>query len=125
MPYDHYTAERIRQVLEQKRISYEEKKMMGGLCFMVDDKMCCGIHFHKKANSDLLIVRIGKEQASHAIDHHDVLPVASGRTTMTDFAFVKPACYDTDQDLEKWLQLAIDFNPLAKSSKKKKPPPRV
>ena len=35
---------------------------MGGLCFMVNEKMCCGIHFDKKKQLDLLMARIGPEQ---------------------------------------------------------------
>jgi len=36
-------ADRLRNVLNEKRVDYLEKKMMGELCIMVDDKMCCGI----------------------------------------------------------------------------------
>ena len=43
MVYDENLAQRISLVLDEKNVSYYEKKMMGGLCFMVDDKMCFGI----------------------------------------------------------------------------------
>ena len=43
MAYDEYLHERIESVLNAKNIPFEAKKMMGGLCFMVDDKMCLGI----------------------------------------------------------------------------------
>ena len=43
MAYDELLADRIRNVLKQKKVGNIEKKMMGGLCFMVDDKMCLGI----------------------------------------------------------------------------------
>lgn len=39
---------------------------------------------------------------------------------MKGFIFVTPAGFDMDEDLEYWIQLGIDFNPFAKSSKKKK-----
>ncbi len=42
MAYDEYLADRIRAVLQSRRISFNEMKMMGGLCYMVDDKMCVG-----------------------------------------------------------------------------------
>ncbi len=48
MAYDTYLAERIRQIFSDQRCTVHEKKMMGGLCFMLNDKMCCGIHFRKK-----------------------------------------------------------------------------
>ena len=48
MAYDEYLADRIRQQLKEKRKSFDELKMMGGLLFKVDNKMLCGIHIDKK-----------------------------------------------------------------------------
>ena len=42
MAYDEHLADRIQNILTDKNISFDEKKMMGGLTFMVDDKMCVG-----------------------------------------------------------------------------------
>jgi len=47
MAYDELLADRIRQVFQEKKTSFTEKKMFGGVCFMMDDKMCCGIHYDK------------------------------------------------------------------------------
>ena len=57
MAYDDYLAERIRHYFTEKHLNYFEKKMMGGLVFMLNDKMCCGIHYDKKRNCDLLMAR--------------------------------------------------------------------
>ena len=43
MAYDEHLAERIRHNLSSGHIRFQEKKMMGGLAFMVDDKMCVGV----------------------------------------------------------------------------------
>ena len=43
MACDKFLEERMNQVLKSKKITSEAKKMMGGLCYMVDDKMCFGI----------------------------------------------------------------------------------
>ena len=43
MAYNEFLADRIRQVLKEKNVVFEEKAMMGGLTFMVNDKMCVGI----------------------------------------------------------------------------------
>ena len=59
MAYDNYLAERIRQYFTQQKSNFYEKAMMGGLVFMVNDKMCCGIHYDKKKQTDLLMARIG------------------------------------------------------------------
>ena len=50
MAYSEHQADRIRKRL--KGISYSEKRMMGGLIFMVRDSMCVGLDFDKKANED-------------------------------------------------------------------------
>lgn len=59
VPYDEFLADRIRRSFEEKQISFTEK-MMDGLCFRVGDKMCSGIDFEKKKNSDLLMDRVGE-----------------------------------------------------------------
>jgi hypothetical protein len=43
MAYDEILAERVRQILAHQNLPVEEKKMMGGLTFMVNGKMCMGI----------------------------------------------------------------------------------
>ena len=43
MAYNEHLAERMRRIFSEKKVACTEKKMMGGLCFMVDDKMCAGI----------------------------------------------------------------------------------
>ena len=48
MAYDEFLGDRIRQIIESMHVDFFEKKMMGGLLFMVNDKMFCGIHFSKK-----------------------------------------------------------------------------
>ena len=54
MAYDEGLAQRIREQL-QDRFDVEEKKMFGGLCFMVSDHMCCGIV------NDTLMARVGPD----------------------------------------------------------------
>ena len=43
MAYNEFLADRIRLTFKEKPISSEEKKMFGGFCFLVDDKLCCGV----------------------------------------------------------------------------------
>lgn len=62
MAYDELLAERVRKALSlQKRV--EEKKMMGGLTFMVNGKMCVGVH------TDELMCRIDPEVQPEALKH--------------------------------------------------------
>ena len=59
MAYSEYLADRIRQRLNNKG-EVIEKKMMGGLIFMVNDKMCMGVDIDKKTDLDRVMVRVGK-----------------------------------------------------------------
>jgi len=86
---------------------------------MVDDKMCCGIHFDKKKEMDLLMARIGTDAIPKAMQKEGCLPMDFTGRPMKGYVFVIPDGYDLDTDLEYWMGLCLDFNPLAKSSKKK------
>jgi hypothetical protein len=118
MAYDEYLADRIRQTLQEKKASFTDKKMMGGRLFMVDGKMLCGIHIDKKFGDSLLMARIGEEAYQQHIDREECLPMDFSGRPMRGYIFVTPDGFDTDDDLAFWIQLALDFNPLAKASKK-------
>lgn len=120
MAYDEHLADRARQILKEKSVVAQEKKMMGGLCFMVDDKMCFGMHIDKESNSSFLMARVGQEQYENALakPHCSVMNF-TGRI-MKGFVFVTEEGIDSDKDLDSWIQMCLDYNPLAKSSKKKK-----
>lgn len=120
MAYDEFLGDRIRGVFQSKKISFIDKKMMGGLVFMVDDKMCCGIHIDKKSNESLLMARIGEEAYAIEIKKEVCLPMNYTGRPMKGYIFVVADGFDMDTDLAYWIQRCIDFNPLAKSSKKKK-----
>lgn len=121
MAYDEFQADRIRQAFREKNTSFVEKKMMGGLCFMVDDKMACGTHTDKKLGVNLLMARIGEEAYPKAIKKKGCLPMDFTGRPMKGYVFVKPDGVDLDKDLEYWIDLILAFNPLAKASKKRKP----
>jgi TfoX/Sxy family transcriptional regulator of competence genes len=113
MAYDEHLAERIGRVLRQNHISFEEKKMMGGLCFMVDDKMCVGITKGK------LMARIHPDLYVQVLEKEGCQEMNFTGRPMKGFVFVEPEVIDLDGDLEYWVQLCLDFNPLARRSKKR------
>lgn len=114
MAYDEYLAERIRNALKQKSSFYEEKKMFGGLCFMVDEKMCIGIIKRE------LMVRINPEQQEKLLKKEGVRLMDFTNRPMKGYLNVSPEAIDMDEDLNEWVQHCLDFNPLAKASKRKK-----
>ena len=120
MAYDEFLADRVTQVLKEKGTSFTAKKMMGGLCFLVDDKMLCGIHIDKKYGNSLLMARIGEERYAIEIKNEACLPMDFTGRPMKGYGYISSDGFDLDIDLNKWIQRCIDFNPLAKSSKRKK-----
>jgi TfoX/Sxy family transcriptional regulator of competence genes len=114
MAYDENLADRVRTVFKRKRVAVEEKKMMGGLCYLVDDKMCVGVH------EERLMARIGPDAYDKALKRKGCERMLFTGREMKGFVFVHPPGTDLDKDLESWVQLCLDFNSLAKSSKKKK-----
>jgi TfoX/Sxy family transcriptional regulator of competence genes len=112
--YSEFLADRIRIVLNEKHTHFTEKKMMGGLAFMVDDKMCVGII---KEN---LMARIDPEIYEDALKKKGAQVMDFTKRPMKGWIYVSPEGIDTDEELADWVQLALDFNPKAKSSKKQK-----
>jgi hypothetical protein len=120
MAYDEYLGDRIRHALKEKQANFSEMKMMGGLCFKVDEKMLCGIHTDKKYGDNLLMARIGETQYEKEIEKEVCLPMDFTGRPMKGYIFVTPEGFDSDDSLSQWLDLCLSFNPLAKASKKKK-----
>ncbi len=114
MPYNEYLADRVRNSLKETKTGFEEKKMFGGICFLVDDKMCVGII------KEELMVRVDPALQEILLAHENCRPMDFTKQSMKGFLFVQPEGVDMDEDLDKWIELCLEFNPNAKSSKKKK-----
>lgn len=119
MAYDEELGLRISHLLLENQVDFVEKKMMGGLCFMVDDKMCCGILQDKKHGDNLLMARVGEITYNSEIEKSVTLPMDFTGRPMKGYLFVTPDGFSSDKDLWYWLKLCLDFNPLAKASKRK------
>jgi TfoX/Sxy family transcriptional regulator of competence genes len=115
MAYDEHLADRIRHVLKEKHVSnIEEKKMMGGLTFMINDKMCVGI-----VNNELM-ARIDPDWHEEAITFNNCRTMDFTAKPMKGFVFIGAKGVDSADELDFWVQKALDYNPKAKASKKKK-----
>ena len=113
MPYNITLAEGTRNVLNEKQITFTEKKMMGGLTFMINDKMCVGVVENK------LMVRIGPDVYEEALTKNGCKEMKFTGRPMKGFVFIEPSGVAAISDLKYWVKLALDYNPKAKSSKKK------
>lgn len=118
MAYDEYLADRIRSVLRSKQVAFEEKKMMGGICFMVDDKMCVGADQEKNTGRNRLMARVGEHVYSEALQKSGCRPFDITGKALKGFVLVGEEAIDLDDELEYWVQVSLDYNPLARRSKK-------
>jgi len=113
MAYSNELAARIRDRFAKLKVEeIEEKAMMGGLCFMVDDKMCVGIL------GETLMCRIDPEEVPAALERPGCGRMAFTGRPMKSFVIVQPEGMESRSDFEFWIGLALEFNPRAKSSRK-------
>ena len=114
MATDPLLLDRIQLIMKAKGIHWIEKKMFGGHCFMVDDKMCFGTY------KGGLMARVGPDVLPELMTREGAEQMVNAGRIMKGYLFIEPEGYDTDDDLEFWIDRCLDFNPQAKASKKKK-----
>lgn len=102
MAYDEGVAERLRDALAAES-GLSEKKMFGGVAFLLDGNMCCGV------NGENLMLRLGAEAAADALERPHARPMDFTGRPMKGFVFVDPPGYESDADLEAWVARAIGF----------------
>jgi TfoX/Sxy family transcriptional regulator of competence genes len=94
--------ERIRAVLAG-RTDVIEKRMFGGVAFMVSGRMACGPH------GDRLIVRIGNEAAKKYVGQPNVRPMDFTGKVLRSFATIEPDGIKTEAQLREWVLMAATF----------------
>ena len=109
MAFSEYQANRIRQKLSKANIT-DEKKMMGGLIFMVNDKMCIGLDIDKNSEKDRLMVRVGKANHDQLIFKKGSKEMDFTGRVMRGFLFIEPDGFDSEDDLDFWIEKALYFN---------------
>ena len=115
MAYSEYLADRVRQRLSKQTVI--EKKMMGGLIFMVNEKMCIGVDTDRKSGHDRLMVRVGKSAYENLLKKKGCREMDFTGKPMKGFLFVYPDGFDNETDLDFWVKQALEFNKDAKKSK--------
>ena len=114
MAYNEHLAERIKQNLESRKVKYIEKKMFGGVCLMVDDKMLMGVM------KEQLMARVDPElDAPKALKRKGAVTMDFTGKTMKGFILVDQEAIDMEEDFDYWVSLCLKYNPKAKASKKK------
>lgn len=111
MPYDEGLAERVRTSLRNLK-NVEEKKMMGGLVFMYNGRMCLGIV------KDELMCRIDPDTHEQVVAKKGCRTMEMARRPMKGYVLVDEGAMTTEKDFHYWIGLALDFNPRAKASRR-------
>ena len=113
MAYNEYLADKIRKTLKERKVSFVEKKMMGGLCVMVDDKMCVGVI------KDDLMGRVGPHVYEDFLKRPGASVMDFTKKPMKGYLYLNPEGWDIDETLEEWIDQCLIFNKEARSSKKR------
>ncbi len=113
MAFNEKLADRVREIISVTHKNIVEKKMFGGLCFMVNDKMCVGVENQR------LMVRLNPETYEDVIEMEGCSPMDFTGKVMKGYVFVSTDVLNTNKKLGFWLKLALDYNKIAKASKKK------
>ena len=114
MAYNEKLADRVREVIAAVETNVEEKKMFGGLCFMVNDKMCVGV---QQKN---LMLRIAPEKFEEALEKEGCRPMQFGGRVMKGFIYVDESVLNSRKKLESWMKLPLEYIKLAIPSKNKR-----
>lgn len=112
MAFSENLADRLRVVLATQE-DLVEKKMMGGLTFMVNGKMCVGI-----VKGDLM-VRLNPDLHDEVIEMNGCREMDFTGKPMKGYVFVSPEAIESEKELTYWVNLGLDYNSIAKAAKKK------
>ena len=102
MPFDERLAQRVRHVLAE-RDKVVERKMFGGLAFIVNGHMCCGIV------GEELVVRVGADNHKQALSQPYARPMDFTGRAMKGFVYVGPSGCRNNATLTKWIDRGLRF----------------
>lgn len=105
MPFDERVVDRVRRILVplvlEEGAEITEKKMFGGLCFMVNERICCSV------TQRGLLVRVGRVGMDSALQRAHVAPMEMKGRRMTGFVVVAPEGIASARDLRSWLRRGL------------------
>lgn len=102
MSYDPEVADRVRQVLAGQDGVTEQQMVGGGLSFLINGNMCCGVQ------GQALMVRVGRDGREQALGEPHVRPMLLGGRALSGFITVEPAGFAADGALAGWVRRGLD-----------------
>ena len=107
MAYDDGMAQRVRDAMatreDVQQRDVTERKMFGGLCFMVRGHMACGVG----GGTDHIMVRVGKNAYAEALLHPHAHETSGNFRKMKGIVWIDPDGYESDDDLQTWIGRGI------------------
>lgn len=113
MAYNERLAERVRAALAAHR-GISERRMFGGLAFLLDGKMCVGVL------GDELVVRSGAARYAESLKRPHARPMDFTGRSMTGMLYVAPAGVSRGASLQRWVELGLEAAAAATPSKRRK-----
>jgi TfoX/Sxy family transcriptional regulator of competence genes len=111
--YDERLADRVRAALaDQPGIS--ERKMFGGIAFLLDGKMCVGVL------NDELVVRSGKERFDATLKEKHTRPMDFTGRVSTGMVYVSSAGVTRGAALQRWVDIGLAGARTAPSSARRR-----
>jgi TfoX/Sxy family transcriptional regulator of competence genes len=114
MAYNEDLALRIAHKLAEFRVNFTEKKMFGGIAFMVNDKMCVGV------TKEQMMLRVMDEHYDGLLEENHIHPMQFTGKTMRGFLFIDQEAFETDPALERLINYGLEFGEKGKVKSKKK-----
>jgi TfoX/Sxy family transcriptional regulator of competence genes len=116
MSFDEQLGQRIGLMFDKAGSDFSEKRMFGGLAFMIDDKMCIGVV------KDEIMLRVLDDKYKDVLSRPNVREMDFAGRPMKGFVYIERPAFETDKQLNEWIDLAIEFGKLGvlKSKKRKK-----
>ena len=114
MAYSTKLADSIRAYLADiPKLNIEEKRMFGGLAFLINDKMCINV------SGDNLMCRFDPGLQDEIAEKRGYEPMIMRGRELAGYCLVNPDGFKTRKELEYWIKLCLSFNDKAEVSKKK------
>jgi hypothetical protein len=114
MAYDLTLADRIREYLARfPKLKIAERRMFRGLAFLINGKMCVSV------SGQNLMCRFDPALTERLAEKAGFLPMIMKGKAYKGYCYIEPTGIKTKRDFEFWINLCLDFNERAKSSKKR------
>ena len=112
MAINEKLTDKIREALVNVD-NVEEKKMFSGIAFMVNDKLSIAVR------GDNIMLRINPSMHDKLVEKEGCSEMIMKQKSLDGYVVVDESVLNTKKQIDYWVRLVLDFNPIAKALKKK------